>query len=297
MANQDIVINVGLGSGLIGSAASLFVDASGAYWRRQGVKNGFRTLQKAVNASRPGTVIYVAPGRYNETVTIPRTHGGNLTIVGVGGRGSAFVEPGTEDADGVICHADDVEIRNLGIAAEDESAGNVALEVSGARFRAYGCKIEGGATQVVIGPGTVAQEAAGSRGGGADFLFDDCEFCWGTNGIILTCTDYGAVTQGRIQNSRFHNLTTKHITESVGSGGSAAVTFQNLTVDNCTFDDLDDGTAPTNYIDLNADNANSGVISRCVFPTAINSGLNLVSTAVHWVSNYHTGGVSAAQPS
>lgn len=257
--------------------------------------SAFDTIQAAVDASSAWDIIYVAGGAYNETVTIARAKQG-LTIIGVGGRGAAYIDPSTEDTGGLICHADDVTIINLGIAAEDETSA-VALTVTGSRFRAYGCKIEGGAKQLVIGPGTVAQEAAGTHGVGADFLFSDCEFAWGTDGIHLTCTDYGAVTQGRFEFCRSHNLTGKHITETVGSGGSAAVTFRNIVVADCDFDDLEDGTAPTNYIDLNGDNGNTGLVTRCSFPTAINSGLNLVSTAMHWVSNYMAGGISTAQPS
>lgn len=254
-----------------------------------------QTIQSVIDQCVAGDTVLVEPGSYTEQITIARTKS-NLTIIALGGRGAAFTEPATEDAGGLICHADDVTIIGLGIAAEDDTSA-AALTVTGSRFRAYGCKIEGGANQVVIGPGTVAQEAAGTHGVGADFLFEDCEVCWGTNGIVLTCTDYGAVTQGVIRNSRFHNLATKHITEAVGSGGSAAVGFRNILIDGCVFDTLEDGTLPTNFIDLNADNANTGIVTRCAFPTAINSGKNLVSTAMLWVGNFHTGGISAAQPS
>lgn len=253
------------------------------------------TISEAVSRAAAGDVILVAPGAYDETVTIARAKS-NLTIVGLGNRGSAYIEPSTEDAAGMVVHADDVTLVNLGVAAEDDTSA-ASLTVTGSRFRAFGCKIEAGADQVVVGPGTVAQEAAGTHGTGGDILFDDCEFCWGTDGIVLTCTDYGAATQVAIRRSKFHNITGKHITEAVGSGGSAAVTFRNLEVSDCVFDDAEGGTAPTNYIDLNGDNGNDGIVTRCAFPAAIDSGLNLVSTAVHWVCNYHTGGVSTAQPS
>ena len=261
----------------------------------------YPSIQAGVNIVAKYGVVLVYPkadgSGYDETVTIPRSKEGNFAIVGMGGRGAAFIEPSTEDTGGMIVHADDVTIINLGIAAEDDTVGNYALTGTGSRFRAYGCKIEGGERQVSWGPGTVAQEAAGTHGNSGDILFEDCEFCWGTNGIVLVCTDYGAVTQFKVRKSHFHNISGKHVTEEVGSGGSAAVTFQNVVLDENTHDDLDVGTAPTNYIDLNGDNANTGVVSRCVFPTAINSGLNLVSTAMHWVCNYHTGGISTGQPS
>lgn len=289
-ASGVVPINVG---------SYLFVDSTNGSDGNRGVSlnRAFATIQKAVDLATRGTTIVVAPGQYDETVTISRTSAhSNMTIMGMGGRGAAYIEPSTEDTAGMVCHADDVTLINLGIAAEDETSA-AALTVTGSRFRAYNCKIEGGADQLIIGPGTVAQEAAGTHGVGADALFRDCEFCWGTDGVVLTCTDYGGVTQHRYERCRFHNLTAKHFTEAVGSGGSAAVTFFNIVIVDCDFDDLEDGTAPTNYIDLNGNNANTGVVTRCSFPTAINSGLNLVSTAVHWVSNFHTGGVSTGQPS
>lgn len=261
------------------------------------------TLTHTLTKVRRSDNIICFPGQYDESPTIPRVNSlngdalNNLTIVSAGGRGAAFIDPTTEDADGLIVHADDVTLIGIGVAAEDTSASNYALQVTGSRFRAYGCKIEAGEQQVRIGPGTVAQETAGTHGVAGDCLFVDCEICWGTDGFIVVCTDYGAATQIRLEHCRFHNLSGKHVTEVVGSGGAAAVMFQNFQIVECDFDDLDDGTAPTNYIDLNGDNANTGIVTRCSFPTAINSGLNLVSTAMHWVCNYHTGGISTGQPS
>lgn len=254
----------------------------------------FRSIADAISAAAAGDMILIAPGGYDPAavITIPRTKS-KLTVVGLGGRGAAFIEPSTEDQAGMIVHADDVSIYNLGIAGEDETSA-IALKVTGSRFRAYGCKFEGGLTQLAIGPGTVAQEAADTHGRGADALFDDCEFCWGTNGVVLTATDFGAVTQNRFQRCRFHDLTAASFEEA---GGSVDIRYRGLVIDACIFEDVEDGTPPTKWISLNDDNANTGQVSGCAFPTAINGGLNLVSTACHWVSNYHTGGISTAQPS
>jgi hypothetical protein len=262
------------------------------------ISGAYATIQAAVDDMVSGDRCLIAPGAYDETVTVGRTDAAgaarsNLSFVGMGGRGSVFIEPSTEDAGGMLVHADDVQLVNVGVAGEDETSA-VALTVTGARFRAYGCKFEGGLTQLALGPGTVAQEAAGTHGDGADALFDDCEFCWGTNGIVLTASDFGAVTQARFRGCKFHNLTAAAFEEA---GGSADIRFRNLEITDCTFDDLEGGTAPTKYVSLNDNNANDGIVANCRFPTAINSGLNLVSTALHWVSNFHTGGVSTAQPS
>lgn len=286
--------------GLLGSNSqnTFFVDSTNGNDSQNGrsTSTAFATIGAAVSKSAAGGFIILATGQYDETVTIPRALS-NLTIIGVGGRGAAFIEPTTEDAGGMIVNADDVTLYNVGVAAEDETSG-VALTITGSRFRAYGCKFEGGADQVVFGPGTVAQEAAGTHGVGADGLLDDCEIAWGTDGLVPTCTDYGAVTQWLIRNCRFHNLTANGIVEAVGSGGSAAVTYRNLVISNCIFDDLEDGTAPTNaYIDLNANNANTGQLVGCYFPQASNGGKVLLSTALHCVGVYFTGGISTGQPS
>lgn len=260
----------------------------------------FSTITNAVSACPDGGYIYAFPKYdgtgYDETVTIARGKD-NVSLIGVGGRGSVFIDPTTEDAGGMVVRGNDLTLRNIGIAAEDDTSGNISLLVTGARFRAYGCKIEGGDEQVRIGPTTVALGAASNVETGADSLFEDCEICWGAKGIVLNCTDYGAVTQCFVSRCRFHNLTAAHMDERTGTGGSAAVSFRNLQVSDCLFDDAEGGAAPTRYLLLNDDNGNDGIVTRCSFPTAINGGLNLVSTALHWVSNYHTGGVSTGQPS
>ena len=159
------------------------------------------------------------------------------------------------------------------------------------------CKIEGGTWPLILRLGTVAQIAALTHGKGADVLMDDCEFCWAANCVRLMNSDYGALTQARFLDCKFHNFTASAFEEADGSGGSAAVRFRNLEIGRCTFDDNEGGAAPTKYLSLDDDNGNDGIVHDCSFPTAINSGLNLVSTALHWVSNRHTGGISTGVPS
>lgn len=260
----------------------------------------FASFTNAIAACPDGGFVYGFPkydgSGYAETFTVARAKD-NVTVIGVGGRGSVFIDPTTEDAGGMVVNGNDMTLRNIGVAAEDDTAGNIALLVTGARFRAYGCKIEGGDEQVRLGPVTVALGAGSGIETGADALFEDCEFCWGAKGIVLNCTDYGAVTQCFVNRCRFHNLTAAHMDERTGTGGSATVSFRNLQVTDCVFDDAEGGAAPTRYLLLNDDNGNDGIVTRCSFPTALAGGLNLVSTALHWVCNYHTGGVSNNQPS
>jgi len=282
----------------------LFVDGANGLDGNDGKspETAKKTIQAAVDlaGSGRGDVIYVFPkganAGYAETVTIARGDN-NITLIGVGPRGSVFIDPSTEDAGGMVVRGNDVTLINMGVAAEDDTSGNIALLVTGARFRAYGCKIEGGDEQVRIGPTTVALGAASGVETGADAIFYDCEIAWGAKGIVINRTDYGAVTQLHVNRCRFHNLTAAHMDERNGTGGQADTCYRNLEIVDCFSDDSEGGTAPTNYFLLNDNNGNDGIVTRCSFPTAINSGLNLVSTALHWVCNYHTGGVSTGQPS
>lgn len=270
-----------------------YVDtANGSDAARRSGNRAYLTLQAAVNAGSPGDAIMVAPGQYDETVTIPPSLN-QIVIIGLGGRGAAFIEPETEDTGGLIVNADDVAIHNLGIAAEDTTAGNYAAVVTGARFRATGCKFEGGEFQLVIGPGTDAQITAGTHGDGADALIEDCEFTWGTNGIRIKASDYGAVTQLRVRNSLFRNLSASAFEET---GGTVSIRFRDLLIQGNIFAE-NEGAPPTKYISLNDDNGNDGLVVGNYFQTALNGGLNLVSTALIWSANFHIAGLSNGQPS
>jgi len=257
-----------------------------------------KSFQQAINQSVPGTVIVAASGSYSETVTIARGKG-PLTLVCPGPKGSCAIAPTSSNAGALINNSDDITLINIGQAAVGTGK---ALVNTGSRLREFLCKLEnddgtGLCAQMTLN--TVAQHDATPRlkGNGGDCLFSGCEFAWAASGIELVCTDYGAVTELQLVDSLFHDMDTKHIYETVGSGGSAAVMFASLLIDSCRFMRNEAGTEPTNYIDLNGSNANSGMVSRSSFATALAGGKNLVSTALLWVSNYHTGGVSGAQPS
>lgn len=301
---QDQLFQFGgaaVGVPVLADATYFFCDPNAnANGNGSSMSNPAATIQQVIDRIEDSAinraVVVLAPGQYDETVTISRpaaADAGPIVFYGAGPRGSVYIEPSTEDAGGMVCHRDDVTLINVGVAGEDETSA-VALTVTGARFRAYASKLEGGAKQVLIGPGTDAQITAGTRGNAADSLFEDCELCWGTDGFVLTNSDYGACTQLYLRECRFHDLT-NHMNEV--NTATVSILFRGLNVWKCTFEDAEDGTAPTAFILLNDDNGNTGQVANCVFPSAINSGKNLVSTAVHWVSNFHTGGVSTGQPS
>jgi hypothetical protein len=260
------------------------------------VRPGRGALQRAIDAVSAGTTIYIAPGDYDEAVVIPGTKP-NLTLIATGGRGSVAIAPSADDADGLTVHADDVTLMNIGAAAGAVDAGApVGLHNTGRRLRAYGCKFEGGAAGAKMAVGGTVQIDAGTQGKGDDCWLVDCEFAWSDVGLLLVAGGYGAVTQLHVQGGLVHNCV-KGVAEAVGPGASAPVLFRNLTLDGVTFDRNEDGTEPTNYIDLNGDNTNTGLVVGCRFPSALNSTKNLVSTAVLWVGNVHPAGLSTGQPS
>lgn len=252
------------------------------------------TIQAVIDGAQAGDTIYIRPGEYDEAVTIAKAKS-NLTLVGLGNRGSVFIAPSTSNATALTVEADDVTIVNVGCDGDGTGSG---LLNRGRRTRVFGSKIEGGTVGLKLTLGTDAQITAGTHGKGDDLWVVDCEIAYNTKGVELVCTDYGAVTSVRFRDCVFHDNSAADFEESNGSGGSAGVRFRDLDIGDCTFLRLqDDGAEPTAYILLNDDNANTGVVHGCRFPSAINGGKNLVSTAVKWVGNLHTGGISTAQPS
>lgn len=251
------------------------------------------TVSQAVSLASAGDDILVAPGEYDEAVTVPREKS-NLTIVGVGGRGAAFIAPSTTDATAVTVLADDCTLVNIGCDGDGTGSGLVNY---GRRTRAYACKIEGGTIGLKLTLGTVAQIGDGTHGKGDDCWFVDCEFAWNTNGVKFYGTDYGAVTEAHFRGCLFHDNSAADFEEADGTGGSAAVRFAGLDIGDCRFLRQQDGTEPTKYLSLNDDNGNKGVVHGCTFPTALDGGHNLVSTGLIFVGNFMTGGISTGQPS
>lgn len=273
-----------------------FVDpVNGSDSNRNGLswQEAFATIQKAVTTMSSYDRALIAPGSYDEQITIARSKS-KIELIALGGRGAAFVEPSASNPVALTNEADDVTIIGLGLAGSGTGS---ALVNRGRRFRARGAKLEGGGSSVKLTLGTAAQIAALTHGKGDDVRFDDCEFAWGSKLVELICTDYGALTQAKFYDCEFHNQGAAAFEESNGSGGAAGVRYRDLLIADCVFGRMEDGSEPTAYVLLNDDNANSGIVTRCSFPSAINSGKSLVSTKLIWTSNFHSGGISTAQPS
>ena len=254
-------------------------------------------LTTALAALLANDVIYLKPGNYAGAFTIPYSATATgISLIGAGPRGSVQLT-GTGATTILTNEAHRTVLRNITLNG-DETALSVGLLNRG-RGRRYSVgRILNVAISAKFTLGTPTQVTAGTHSDGSDTLCEDVEFSWGTSGVELIGVADGASNFGTTQNyfrrCTFHNLTAASVTET-----PSAVTqsFRDLELSDCIFKRVEAGTEPTKYLDLNDDNANSGIVTRCSFPTALTGGKNLVSTALLWVSNYHTGGVSTGQPS
>lgn len=278
---------------------------SGNYWFVNGsagsdaytgksLDQSFQTIQRAVDAADSSDVICIAPGAYDESVTISRTLDG-LCLVGLGNLGDVGIAPSTTAAIGLTYHADDVTLINVGVAGE--STATSALTGTGSRFRAYNCKIEGVDTSgsaFSFGPGTVAQVSAGTRGNSGDINLYNCEFCWSKNGISFVTSDYGTPTQIYIENCRFHNIDGTELLGVPAAYGIGSV--RNLMVKQCLFEAMEDGTNPSDYVNINAA-ADTGIFANNAFAIATNASADIkVGAAIMWVANATEAGFSTARP-
>lgn len=275
--------------GVVIQGGTVIEGASSPFGAERYVNAGV-TIQSVLDTAQAGDTVYIAPGEYDEAVTVARAKS-NLTIVGLGNRGAVVIAPSASNATALTVEADDVTLVNVGCDGDGTGSG---LVNRGRRTRAYGCKVEGGPVGLKLTLGTVAQINAGTHGKGDDSLFVDCEFAWNTTGVELVASDYGAVTQARFRGCTFHDNSAADFEES---GGSVDIRFRDLDVGGCVFLRQEDGSEPTKYFSLNDDNGNKGVVHGCTFPSALNGGRNLVSTGLIWTGNFHTGGISTGQPS
>lgn len=270
--------------------APLESNRSGLSW--QAARN---SIQSAVDVAGSGDTIYIAPGTYAETVTIER--GLTLNLIGIGPWGSVKIAPTSTTANALVVHADNCLVQNL-VCQCAATTSAVALTVTGAGFRGITLRLAGGAKQLVVGPGLVSEVSATvpTKGPGTDMVFESCEIASGTQGVVLTGTDYGPAAQIVLRRCLFNRLTTSSIDET-NSSGSASNQFRNLLVQDCVFEPAADGTEPTNYVLLNDSNSNTGVVTGGVFTVSLTSTKNLVSTACKWVGCWHPAGISTGQPS
>lgn len=279
---------------------------AGRYWFVNGLSGNdaadghslaqaLQTISAAVARATASDVICVVPGSYDETVTIPRTVRA-LTIVGLGNLGDVGIAPSAAGARAMTFNNDDLTLINMDLAGDDTAA--FTIFGTGSRFRAYGCKFEGAnpTTGAVFGfgPGSVAQVAALTAGNSGDTKLFNCEFAWGHNGISFVASDYGVPTQVQIVNALFHNLDG---TEMLGVPAAFGIgSVRNLECIDSVFDNAEDGTAPSDYVNLNTA-FDSGIFTRNSFALATNAiGDIKIGAKIKWVANATEAGWSTARP-
>lgn len=278
------------------SGRSLYVNgSSGVDAGRNGLNPNkpLATIAQALTNAAALDTIFIDPGTYDEALTVPYAKT-DISIVGLGGAHGVIIAPSTTNASGITNEADRLTLSNLEVRGDGTGSG---LINRGSKLRCYGCLFGvAGAVGATLSEGTDAQVTAGTHGTGTDPHFFNCDFKGVATGVLISATDEGPMWGIRFESCWFHDLPTASIAEG---GGTAANRFRDLVVRDCHFGagDPDDGSAPTKWADLNDDNGNTGQFVGCSFPGAINSGDNLVSTAITWVGNVHTGGIAAAQPS
>jgi hypothetical protein len=239
------------------------------------------TIQGAVNKMVADDVVYISPATYAENVVVATA---GLTFVGLGARGQPWINPAT----GIAFHVnavDDIVVYNLGMAGASAAQTSLRL-TSSSESRFYQCKIEGGdgPTYLALLEGTADAQCG-------NVMFEDCEFAWGTTGVVFDNSAYGYPTQIRFRNSLFHNITTVHMRDEAAGGG-----FADLWVKDCEFSANEDASEPTDYLLINRA-GNSGIFSGNRFATATNAASTLtIAAGVLWMANATEAGWSTARP-
>ena len=239
------------------------------------------TIAAAINIMLSGDVLILGPQAHAEgNLSIPATKT-NLTFIGAGNSGACFIEPAAAGDEGLEVLADDFTLINVGVAGGSTSDYALKIGENVHRFRAYGCKFEGPDGTCVLLDGVTDCPS--------DALFDDCEFVWCGSCILFGSALNNFPTQIFIRNCKFHNFT------AVGVGLQALGGVGDLELTDSVFGKQEDGTAPTDFIKVDANS--TGIISGCRFATPTNdSALLTIDTNVMWGPNGTEAGWSSARP-
>jgi hypothetical protein len=236
------------------------------------------SIQNVVNASEANDTIYIAPGAYDEAVVVPVTKP-NISLIGVGGRGSVFLNPAAVNAVALTVKASDVSLVNVGGEGNGSGGGLLVSDTSDLRrFRAYGCKFEGGAFAAKVR----SDGAANSIG---DVLLEGCELCWTETALLLqSINGSDPVTQLRIINNLLHNFSSRGVHVDT-------VQVADLWMEHNTFARQEDGSEPTNEYVLANVGGTTGRLAGNHFPAAKATGKIVVDALVVKSGNFYTDGV------
>jgi hypothetical protein len=256
------------------------------------------SITHALALAKSNDQIFLAPGSYDEAVVITGADAegnarSNLMIVGQGGPGAAAIAPSASNAVAITVSGTAAR-RNSGVTlvnvgGEGNGTGG-GLYVFGniRRFRAFGCKFEGGAFAAKL-----ESTAAGSVG---DTKFVENEFAWTTTALSIVVSGGGdPVTQTLVQRNLFHNFVTDGIVNS-GAHSTDLWVIENV------FANQEDATEPTQYLDIDEANT-TGLVAKNVFATTVMAAAKLaIAAGVIWAGNQvlaegaATGGGTAGRP-
>lgn len=254
----------------------------------------YRTVQKAINSSRSGDVIYIASGSYNESVQLSFANS-YLTLIGLGPQGSVAIAPSTSATHALTFNGNGLVCINIDFAVTDAATYSVSGTGSACRF--YNCKFEGGVTSGAAfnwGPGSNANVVAHLAGRGGDLMLIDCEFAWTFNGATFSASDFGQATEIYMKDCWFHDTSNVSLLGVPGAFGIGAV--GDLTVRDCVFSRAEDGTKPSDYVKVD-DALDVGSFSGNRFALATNAAADLkIGAKVFWMANATEAGWSTARP-
>lgn len=244
------------------------------------------TIQAALDNMVNRDILFIGPGSYDEQVVWPIGLN-NVTVIGGGNRGDVSIAPsGTNKTalkiEGTATLTEGVTLINVGCEGDGTGGG---LHVLGfiRKFRAYGCKFEGGAFAAQL-----QSNAAGAIG---DTILEDIELAWATDALLIAVTGAGdPVTQTYLRNSLLHNYTSRGVRVTNTFTGDLWITKN-------VFARQEDGTQPTNEY-IKADIAGTtGFVSENSFATPTNAATKLaIATNVIWGPNGTEAGWSTARP-
>lgn len=270
-------------------------EHTGAFGTGRDYDHPFATAQAAIDAAvntlGAGDLIFLAPGDYDEALTI--TSKSDLVIIGAGGRGNIAVAPSATDAVAITIEGtaatrcQDVTLINVG-GEGNGTGGGLHVKGNVRRVRAIGCKFEGGAFAAKL-----ESTAAGSVG---DTILEDCELAWTTTALHVLASGAGdPVTQTYLRRSLLHNFTA----DGVLADGAFAV---DLWIRDNLFANQEDGTEPTQYLDIDVAST-TGIVTGNRFATTVFSTAKFaIASGVLFVGNYAeaegpaTGGGTSGRP-
>lgn len=255
----------------------LFVDPTGL----TGAQRKFSTIDDALTVAKQeneafglGCNVFVCPGDYDEAVSISGLQ--QTFIMGIGPYGVCNIAPSDDDLTGLTIEgtaatrARDIVIANMGIAGTG-TGGGLYVKGNVRRIRTFGCKIEGGAVAAKM-----ESTAAGSVG---DCSIEEGEICWSTDGLNLVVSGGGdPVTQFLLKKNRIHNI----VTDCVENSGAHTADLWILDND---FANQEDGTEPTQYLDID-EASTTGMVAGNRFATTVFASAKMaIAAGVIWLDN------------